>query len=70
MAGVFAFYSIEALIQSYNHRVRTASYITVNNYSPVGIALFLQVSQYLCGIVGGRERGREGYMSRINWTVF
>ena len=43
MAGVFAFYSIEALIESYNHRVRTASYVTVDNYSPVGIALFLQV---------------------------
>ena len=43
IAGVFAFYSIEALIVSYNHRVRTASYITVEEYAPIGIALFPQV---------------------------
>ena len=43
VAGVFAFYSIEALIDSYHHRVRTASYITVNEYPPIGIALFPQV---------------------------
>ena len=45
MAGVFAFYSIEALIESYKHRVRTVSYITVDQYQPAGIALFLQVSK-------------------------
>jgi hypothetical protein len=43
MAGVFAFYSIEALIQSYHHRVRTARYITVEKYDPIGIAVFPQV---------------------------
>ena len=43
IAGVFAFYSIEALVLSYNHRVRTASYITVEEYAPIGIAVFPQV---------------------------
>ena len=42
-AGVFAFYSIEALVVSYHHRVRTARYITVNEYKPAGIAIFPQV---------------------------
>jgi hypothetical protein len=42
IAGVFAFYSIEALVLSYNHRVRTASYITVEEYAPIGIAVFPQ----------------------------
>ena len=45
IAGVFAFYSIEALLESYNHRVRTASYITVDEYPPFGIAIFPQVSE-------------------------
>ena len=53
IAGVFAFYSIEALIVSYNHRVRTASYFTVDEYAPPGIALFPQVGR-------GRERGGGG----------
>ena len=48
MAGVFAFYSIEALIVSYQHRVRTASYITVDQYKPIGIAFFPQVSMCVC----------------------
>lgn len=44
MAGIFAFYSIEALVESYRHRVRTASYVTVDRYDAPGIAFFLEVS--------------------------
>ena len=44
MAAVFAFYSIEGLIISYRHRVRTVDYINVPNgvYEPIGIAMFLE----------------------------
>ena len=44
LAGIFAFYSIEGLITSYRHRVRTVNYVTVpdGTYDPVGIAMFLQ----------------------------
>ena len=48
VAGVFAFYSIEALIESYNHRVRTASYVTVDEYDPIGLALFPEVHHGVC----------------------
>ena len=40
IAGVFAFYSIEALTESYKHRVRAVQYINVDKYDPIGIALF------------------------------
>ena len=44
VAGLFAFYSIEALVLSYRHRVRTVDYVTVPNgvYEPIGIAMFPQ----------------------------
>lgn len=47
MAGIFAFYSIEALVESYRHRVRTADYITVDRYEAPGIGFFLEVSGML-----------------------
>lgn len=51
MAGVFAFYSIEALVESYRHRVRTADYITVDTYEAPGIAFFLEVSGMLSNVI-------------------
>ncbi len=42
LAGVFAFYSIDALINSYNNRVRSVHDYHVNSYDPIGIAVFLE----------------------------
>lgn len=42
LAAVFAFYSIESLIVSYQHRVRTVDYVSVEQYHPIGIAMFPQ----------------------------
>ena len=42
IAAVIAFYSIETVIVSYQHRVRTVQYITVDEYHTIGIALFPQ----------------------------
>ena len=40
IAGVFAFYSIEGLIHSYEHRVRSVHFISVEKYHPIGIVFF------------------------------
>ncbi len=42
IAAVIAFYSIESLILSYQHKVRTVKYVTVDEYYTIGIALFPQ----------------------------
>ncbi len=42
IAAVIAFYSIESLIQSYQHKVRTVQYISVDEYRTIGIAVFPQ----------------------------
>ena len=40
IAGAFAFYSIQGLILSYKHRVRSVRFITVDEYHPIGIVFF------------------------------
>lgn len=40
IAVVVAFFTIEALILSYHHRVRSVQYITVHEYDVIGIAIF------------------------------
>lgn len=40
LAAIFAFYSIQGLVFSYQHRVRTVEYITVEKFPPIGIAVF------------------------------
>lgn len=42
IAAVIAFYSIESVIVSYQHRVRSVQYITVEEYYTIGIAMFPQ----------------------------
>ena len=39
-AAVVAFFTIEALVFSYNHKVQSVEYITVDKYSSIGIAIF------------------------------
>ena len=40
LAAIFAFYSIQGLVFSYQHRVRAVEYVTVNEFHPIGIAVF------------------------------
>ena len=48
VAIVFAFYTIEGLIESYKNRVRSIQQIDVDGrYPPIGIAIFPQFSEYL-----------------------
>ncbi len=42
LAGVFSFYSISALIESYSYQVRSVRDVHVTSYTPVGIAMFLE----------------------------
>ena len=42
VAIVFGFYTIEALVQSYQHKVRSIKYISVDVYPTIGIAMFPQ----------------------------
>ena len=42
IAAVITFYSIESVIVSYQHRVRSVQYITVEEYYTIGIAMFPQ----------------------------
>ena len=42
LAAVIAFYSIDSLVESYKHRVRSVKYITVDKYNTIGIAMFPQ----------------------------
>lgn len=42
VAAVIGFYSIETVILSYQHKVRTVQYITVEKYHTIGIAIFPQ----------------------------
>ncbi len=39
-AAVVAFFTIDALVLSYNHRVRSIEYITIEKYHTIGIAMF------------------------------
>ena len=40
LAAIFAFYSIQGLVFSYQHRVRTVEYVNVDKFHPIGIAVF------------------------------
>ena len=40
LAGIFAFYSIQGLVYSYQHQVRTVRYVPVTEFRPIGIAMF------------------------------
>lgn len=42
VAIVFGFYTIEALVQSYQNKVRSIKYVTVEAYPTIGIAMFPQ----------------------------
>ena len=41
-AIVFGFYTIEALVYSYQNKVRSVKYVTVDHYRTIGIAIFPQ----------------------------
>lgn len=42
LAFVFGFYTIDALVLSYRNKVRSIKYITVEEYPPIGVAIFPQ----------------------------
>ena len=42
VAIIFGFYTIEALVLSYQNKVRSIKYVTVDAYRPIGIAMFPQ----------------------------
>lgn len=42
VAIIFGFYTIEALVQSYQNKVRSIKYVTVDVYRTIGIAMFPQ----------------------------
>lgn len=47
VAVVFAFYTIQGLLESYSNKVRSVQQINVNGrYSPIGIAVFPRFSDY------------------------
>lgn len=47
VAIVFAFYTVQGLIESYKNRVRSVQQISVNGrYKPIGIAIFPRFSDY------------------------